>query len=163
MTGGGDPAEGDPYARLAALGLTLPPPRPPVANFCRGVATDGLMYLSGQGPVTVEGLRRAGKVGAEVDLVQAREHARLTMLNLLAASACELGSLHPIRRIVRVFGMVNVAPGFADLSAVMDGASALLVDVFGPERGRHARTDVGLAALPGGITVEIEMVIACAR
>lgn len=149
-----------PEARLAALGLDLPPPRPPVGLFAAAVPHDGLLYLSGQGPVRADGLRFTGKVGADVTELEAADHARLVTLNLLAAARAELGSLDRITRIVKVLGFVNAAPLFTRHPAVIDGCSRLLLDVFGPERGRHARSAIGAGSLPAQITVEIEMIVA---
>ena len=150
----GESAEG----RLLAAGLVLPPPRAPIANFVGGVREGDLLFLSGQGPVTPEG-KRAGKVGSEVDVEEAYRHARLAGLNLLAQMRAVLGSLDHVSRIVKVFGMVNAADHFTGHPSVIDGCSDLFVEVFG-ERGRHARSAVGVSSLPGNITVEIEAIVA---
>jgi len=100
-----------------------------------------------------------GKVGTDLDLDDARRAARLVALNLLATLRRELGSLDAVRRVVKVLGMVNCSPGFNQMPAVIDGCSDLLVAVFGDEIGRHARSAVGMAELPFGIPVEIEMVV----
>ena len=100
-----------------------------------------------------------GKVGTDLDLDDARRAARLVALNLLATVRRELGSLDAVRRVVKVLGMVNCSPGFNQMPAVIDGCSDLLVAVFGDEIGRHARSAVGMAELPFGIPVEIEMVL----
>jgi enamine deaminase RidA (YjgF/YER057c/UK114 family) len=147
-----------PEQRLRAAGVVLPEPRPPVANFVAGVREGDLLFLSGQGPVTPEG-RKVGKVGRDVSVEQAYAHARLTGLNLLAQIKALLGSLDAVSRIVKVYGMVNAAEDFAEHPAVIDGCSDLLVETFG-EAGRHARSAVGMSSLPGGITVEIEAVVA---
>jgi enamine deaminase RidA (YjgF/YER057c/UK114 family) len=147
--------------RLAALGLELPPQRPPVGNFVTAMRHGDLLFLSGQGPVTADGAKFSGKVGAEVSEAEATEHARLVTLNLLAAAAAELGSIDRIDRIIKVLGFVNAAPDFARHPAVINGCSDLLNDVFGPERGRHARSAIGAGSLPGQITVEIEMIVSC--
>lgn len=150
-----------PSERLAELGITLPPARVPVGNFAPAVRHGDLLFLSGQGPVTADGTRHTGKVGDTVSEEEGRDHARLVTLNLLAAAAAELGSIDRIDRIIKVLGLVNAAPGFARHPAVIDGCSDLLSDIFGPERGRHARSAVGAGSLPGQITVEIEMIVSC--
>ncbi len=148
-----------PYDRLEALGLVLPPAPSPVGNYVPTVIEGGLLFLSGQGPRDADGKFRTGQVGAGVSVEQAREHARLAGLNLLAAMQATLGDLGRVRQVVKLFGMVNAAPGFADHPAVINGCSDLFVDVFG-DAGRHARSAVGMASLPMGITVEIEAVVA---
>jgi len=117
---------------------------------------DGLLYIGGHGPIDGEHLVR-GKVGGDLSLEQGRNAARLTALSILATMQEELGDLDRIERIVKVFGMVNVAPGFVQIPAVVDGCSDLLVEVFG-EAGRHTRSAVGLAELPFDIAVEIELI-----
>jgi enamine deaminase RidA (YjgF/YER057c/UK114 family) len=142
--------------RLQELGIELPPVFPPAANYVGCVVTGDLVHVSGHGPVGPDGLVR-GKVGSTLTLDQARDAARLTGLLLLATLRAELGSLDRVERIVKVFGMVNCAPGFDQIPPVIDGCSDLLVEVFG-DRGRHARSAVGMAELPFGIPVEIELV-----
>jgi enamine deaminase RidA (YjgF/YER057c/UK114 family) len=141
--------------RLQELGIVLPPVFRPAGNYLGCVIDDGLVQVSGHGPVNGDTIIR-GKVGAELTLEQGREAARLTALSILATLRAELGDLDRIARIVKVFGMVNVAPGFTQTPAVIDGCSDLLVAVFGAA-GRHARSAVGLAELPIGIAVEIEL------
>jgi enamine deaminase RidA (YjgF/YER057c/UK114 family) len=141
--------------RLAALGIVLPPVFPPAANYLGCVIDNGLVHVGGHGPVSGVDVVR-GKVGGDLTLDQGRDAARLTALSILSTLQSELGDLDRIDRIVKVFGMVNVAPGFDQMPAVIDGCSDLLVDVFG-EAGRHTRSAVGLAELPFGIAVEIEL------
>jgi enamine deaminase RidA (YjgF/YER057c/UK114 family) len=148
-----------PYRRLVALGLTLPAPRAPIANFVPAVREGDLVFLSGQGPVGPDGICR-GKVGEDVTLDEAYAAARLCGLNLLAALEQAIGSLAHVRRIVKLLGMVNAGPAFTAHPKVIDGCSDLLVSVFGPEIGQHARSAVGMGSLPGRIAVEIEMVVA---
>jgi enamine deaminase RidA (YjgF/YER057c/UK114 family) len=159
-----DRDEGDgrsaPYEALKRLGLRLPPPRPPVANFRPAVIEAGLVYLSGQGPVGPEGIVYKGKVGAELSIEDGYAAARLTTLNLLAALEGAIGALDRVRKIVKVLGMVNADPQFAAHPAVINGCSDLLVAVFGEEAGAHARSAVGMGSLPGQIAVEIEMIVA---
>jgi enamine deaminase RidA (YjgF/YER057c/UK114 family) len=142
-------------ARLRELGIVLPAPFPPGGNFASCVVDDGMVYVSGHGPIDGDTMVR-GKVGGDLSVEQGREAARMTGLSILATLQAELGDLDRIARIVRVLGMVNVAPGFDRTPTVIDGCSDLLVDVFG-EAGRHARSAVGLAELPFGIAVEVEV------
>jgi enamine deaminase RidA (YjgF/YER057c/UK114 family) len=152
-------AETTPYDRLAALGIALPPPPPPVANFVTHVIEGKLMFLSGQGPTLPDGSQHRGKVGGDVTAEAAYEHARLTGINLIAVMEAALGDLTRIRRIVKVLGMVNATPDFADHPAVMNGCSDLFNAIFA-DRGIHARSAVGFGSLPGQITVEIEAIVA---
>jgi enamine deaminase RidA (YjgF/YER057c/UK114 family) len=132
--------------RLLDLQLTLPPPPLPVANYAPFV-TDGVYAV-------------VGKVGKELDLAAGRRAARLCAINLLAAlkNACE-GDLDRVRRVVMLRGFVNAAEDFEDVPLVMNGASDLLVEVFGLEVGRHARTSIGCATLPGRVAVEIDALV----
>jgi enamine deaminase RidA (YjgF/YER057c/UK114 family) len=148
-----------PYHRLKALGIILPDAPPPIANFVTHVQEGKLLFLSGQGPSEADGSQHTGKVGAGVTVEQAYAHARLTGVNLIAVMHAALGDLARVRRVVKLFGMVNAAPDFADHPAVINGCSDLLVEVFGPQ-GVHARSAVGHGSLPGQITVEIEAVVA---
>ena len=141
--------------RLAELGIELPPVFPPAGNYLGCVIDDGIVHVGGHGPISGAEVIR-GKVGDDLSLAQGREAARATALSILATLEAELGDLDRIERIVKVFGMVNVAPGFDQTPAVIDGCSDLLVDVFG-DAGRHTRSAVGLAELPFGIAVEIEL------
>lgn len=144
--------------RLHAAGIVLPPARAPIANFAAGVLEDGLLFLSGQGPVTADG-KRTGKVGADVGVEDAYQHARLAGLNLLTHMRVLLGSLDRVSRIVKVFGMVNAVDHFVAHPSVIDGCSDLFVEVFGAN-GVHARSAIGVSSLPGNITVEIEAIVA---
>jgi enamine deaminase RidA (YjgF/YER057c/UK114 family) len=142
--------------RLAELGLVLPEVFPPAGNYLGCVVDNGLVYVGGHGPI--DGAHMVhGKVGGDLSLEDGRHAARLTALSILATLQEELGDLDRIERIIKVFGMVNVAPGFNQTPAVLDGCSDLLVDVFG-EAGRHTRSAVGLAELPFDIAVEIELI-----
>lgn len=151
--------EVSPYVRLAKLGLSLPPAAPPIANFVTHVIEGNLLYLSGQGPTYADGRRHSGKVGDDVSTKEAYEHARLTGLNLLAVMHDALGDLARVRRIVKVLGMVNATPDFAEHPQVINGCSDLFNAVFA-ERGAHARSAVGFSSLPNAITVEIEAIVA---
>jgi enamine deaminase RidA (YjgF/YER057c/UK114 family) len=141
--------------RLRELGIVLPAVSPPGGNYLLCVVDDDMVYVSGHGPIDGDTIV-TGKVGADVTVAEARQAARLTGLSILATLQEELGDLDRIARIVRIFGMVNVATGFDQTPAVINGCSDLLVDVFG-EAGRHARSAVGLAELPSGLAVEIEL------
>lgn len=148
----------DPEARLAQLGIELPAAPEPVANYVNGVRTGNLIFLAGKGPKRADGSEIAGKLGADVSIEQGYEAARLTAINQLAVLKEMLGDLRKVRRIVKVLGMVNSDPEFVQQPAVINGFSDLIVDVFG-ERGRHARAAVGMASLPRGQAVEIEMIV----
>jgi enamine deaminase RidA (YjgF/YER057c/UK114 family) len=146
-----------PADRLAALGLTLPPVAAPVAAYVPAVRAGGFVYTSGQLP-TVDGkLSAVGKVGAEVSQPEAAELARTCALNALAAAAGAAGGLDAIGRIVKVTGFVASAPGFSGQPQVVNGASELLLEVFG-EDGKHARSAVGVAELPLNAPVEVELI-----
>jgi enamine deaminase RidA (YjgF/YER057c/UK114 family) len=142
--------------RLAELGITLPEPFPPVGNYVSCSRTGDLLFVGGHGP-TDGSTTVIGRVGTDLTLEEGRAAARLTALSLLATMHVELGGLDHVEQIVKVFGMVNVGGDFDQTPAVIDGCSDLLVEVFG-ERGRHTRSAVGMAALPYGIAVEIELI-----
>ncbi len=144
--------------RLKELDITLAPPRGPQANYVSAVRTGNLVFLSGTGPYLPDGGLITGKLGADVTLERGYEAARWTALALLANLQAEVGSLDRVVRIVKLLGMVNCTPDFTRQPEVINGASDLLVEVFG-EKGRHARSAVGMAALPREIAVEIEMVV----
>ena len=146
-------------ARLIELGLVLPPPRAPAYAYVPVVVENGTAWVSGQLPWAGEGLRATGKVGGSVDQATAQRCARDCVLNGLSVLAETIGSLDRVRRIVKVVGFVASAPGFNGQPAVIDAASTLLVEIFG-ERGRHARSAVGVAELPRDVPVEIEFVAA---
>jgi enamine deaminase RidA (YjgF/YER057c/UK114 family) len=148
----------DPEARLKALGITLPAPPKPVANYVNGVRTGNLIFLAGKGPKRADGTEIIGKLGAGVSIEQGYEAARLTAINQLAVLKAMLGDLKKVKRIVKVLGMVNSDPAFVEQPKVINGFSDLMVEVFG-ERGRHARAAVGMASLPRGQAVEIELIV----
>lgn len=143
---------------MTELGIELPPVPPPVANFIRARQVGDLLFVSGHGPVRADGSRTVGKVGSDLGVEEAKAAARLTGLNMLASVREHLGSLDRVKTVVKVLGMVNSAPGFDRQPAVMDGFSDLMVEVFGDD-GRHARSAVGMAELPFGIPVEVEMIV----
>src|SRR5436305_3476443 len=142
--------------RLREVGVVLPAVFPPAGNYVGCVVDGFLVYVGGHGPIDGERIVR-GKVGADVSLEQAREAARMTALSMLATLEAELGDLDRIERIIKVFGMVNCAPGFNQTPAVLDGCSDLLVELFG-DAGRHTRSAVGMAELPFDISVELELI-----
>lgn len=148
-----------PIERLARLEIVVPPPPPPIANFVTHVIEGNLLFLSGQGPQEADGFLHRGKVGVDVTTDEAYAHARLVGINLISVMQTALGDLGRVRRITKLFGMVNSAPDFADHPTVINGCSDLLIDVFG-DRGVHARSAVGQGSLPGNITVEIEAIVA---
>jgi enamine deaminase RidA (YjgF/YER057c/UK114 family) len=142
--------------RLRELGLSLPTAQAPLANYVPATRVGNLVYTAGQ--VSRAGDRTyQGKVGAEVGLEEAQAAARACALNCLAALLTVVDSLDRVRRLVRVGGFVNVAPGFQQVPQVVNGASDLFVQVFG-DAGKHARTAVGVAELPLGCTVEVELI-----
>ena len=145
-----------PEARLAELGIELAAPPPAVANYVGAVRVGETLFVSGHGPFENGEYVYKGKLGSEVDVATGQKAARLTMLNLLATVRAELGSLDRVDRVVKLLCMVNSAPDFAEQPQVANGASDLLVEIFGEDRGRHARSAVGMGALPMGISVEIE-------
>ena len=148
----------DPEARLKELGIVLPAAPQPVANYVNGVRTGNLIFLAGKGPKRADGSEIIGKLGADVSIEEGYEAARLTAINQLAVLKEMLGNLRKVKRVVKVLGMVNSDPEFVQQPAVINGFSDLIVEVFG-ERGRHARAAVGMASLPRGQAVEIEMIV----
>jgi enamine deaminase RidA (YjgF/YER057c/UK114 family) len=145
--------------RLIDLGITLPPPRTPAFGYVPVVVEGGLAWVSGQLPWSGDGLLAKGQLGAGIEIETGRAAARCCLLNGLAVLREVLGSLDRVRRMVKVVGFVSSAPGFYDQPAVVDGASQALAEIFG-EAGRHARSAVGVAALPRDVPVEIEFVAA---
>ena len=142
---------------LAKLNITLPAIPPPAGNYVDAVRTGNLLFLSGKGPVKEGGGLHQGKVGDDVTVEEAYQHARGVGLTLLAVVEKELGDLDRITRVVKVLGMVNGTPDFGDQPKVINGCSDLFVEVLG-EKGRHARSAVGMGSLPSNITVEIEAI-----
>jgi enamine deaminase RidA (YjgF/YER057c/UK114 family) len=155
----GEPAaNGDtPEARLAALGLTLPSVVTPLAAYVPAVRTGDYVYTAGQLPFVDGVLPATGKVGAGVGVAEASALARICALNALAAVASVTGGLSAVTRIVKVTGFVASAPDFIQQAQVVNGASELLIEVFG-EAGRHARSAVGMAVLPLDTPVEVELI-----
>jgi enamine deaminase RidA (YjgF/YER057c/UK114 family) len=157
MTTEPTPAGSSPEERLAALGLALPAVTPPLAAYVPAVRTGAYVYTSGQLPMVDGALQMTGKVGAEVGVAEAAALARICALNALAALASVSGGLSAVVRVVKVTGFVASAPDFTQQAQVINGASELLLEVFG-EAGRHARSAVGMAVLPLDTPVEVELI-----
>jgi len=149
---------GDPYARLAELGLTVPPVAPPLAAYVPAVQTGNHVYVSKKMPLVDGALLATGKVGAEVDAETAKSLAETCALNAIAAIKSEVGDLDTVSRVVKVVGFVASAPGFNQQPSVINGASDLLVATFG-NAGKHARSAIGVAELPLDSPVEVEMIV----
>jgi len=144
--------------KLSSLGLTLPTAAAPVAAYVPAVKTGNLVFTAGQLPVVDGKLVLTGKVGSDVTAEDAKKMAEICALNALAAISL-VADIDQIEKIVRVGGFVNGAPGFVAIPAVIDGASELLIKLFGEVNGKHARTAVGVAELPLNAPVEVEMVV----
>lgn len=147
-----------PEQRLAALGLTLPTAPSPMANYVPYRWAGNLLFLSGQGPRRPDGTFEVGRLGKDATVDDGYRAARLTGLQLLAVAKTALGELARIEAVVKLLGMVNAEPDFADHPQVINGCSDLLVEVLG-EAGRHARSAVGMGSLPNRIMVEIEAIL----
>jgi len=145
-----------PEARLSELGIELPAPNPAVANYVGAVTVGKIVFVSGHGPFEDGEYRYLGKLGREIDVSTGQQSAQLTIVNLLASLKAEISELDRVRRVVKLLVLVNSDPEFKEQHLVANGASDLLVEVFGPERGPHARSAIGMGALPFGISVEIE-------
>ncbi|WP_439482130.1 RidA family protein [Cyclobacterium plantarum] len=150
-------AQQDPEEKLKSMGITLQTPAPPTANFVRAVRTGNLVFLSGHGPARGDGTSVQGKLGTELTVTEGQEAARLTGIALLSSLKAEIGNLNKVKRIVKVLGMVNASPDFTQQPRVMNGFSDFMVEVFG-EKGKHARSAVGMGSLPNNIAIEIEMI-----
>ena len=146
-------------ARLKELNITLPQPATPMANYVGAVRVGQLLFVAGHGPIRHDGKMATGKLGRDLTVEQGYQVARDVGINLLATVRAHLGSLDRVKRIVKVLGMVRSAEGFGDQPKVINGFSDLMVDVFGEAVGKHARSAVGMAELPVGIPVEIEMIV----
>mgnify|MGYP001809847175 CR=1 FL=1 len=144
--------------RLAELGITLPTVPTPVGTYVPAVQMGNLLFLGGQGPLLPTGANALGKLGGDVSVGEGYAHARLTGLYLIAVMQQALGDLDRVKRIGKVLGMVNCVPEFGDTPGVINGCSDLFLEVFG-EKGRHARSSVGMSTLPGNMTVEIECIV----
>ncbi len=148
----------DAEARLKELGIRLSPPPAPIANYVNSVRSGNLVFLAGHGPLKADGTWMQGKVGRDIDIEEGKKAPRLTGINMLSSLKAEIGDLNKVTRVVKVLGMVNSDESFTDQPKVMNGFSDLMVSVFG-ENGRHARAAVGMAQLPFGIPIEIEMIV----
>jgi len=147
-------------ARLKERNITLPAVATPLANYVGAVRSGNLLFVAGHGPIRSDGKPMArGKVGKDLSTEQAYQVAREVGLNLLATTRAALGSLDKVKRVVKVLGMVNSAEGFGQQPQVINGFSDLMIEVFGEAIGKHARSAVGMAELPLGIPVEIEMIV----
>lgn len=139
--------------RLEELGITLPPLPTPAGNYVHAVRSGNLLFLAGKGPGKV-----SGKLGDDFSTEEGYDHARTVGVTLIAVMRAELGTLDRVARIVKVLGMVNATPDFAEHPKVINGCSDLFVEVFG-DRGKHARSAVGMGSLPSQIPVEIECIV----
>jgi enamine deaminase RidA (YjgF/YER057c/UK114 family) len=148
----------DPEAKLKEMKIELFKLAPPIANYVRAVRTGNLIFLAGHGPTRADGTNITGKVGKDLTVEQGYEAARQTAIAMLSTLKSEIGDLKKVKRIVKVLGMVNCTDDFTDQPKVINGFSDFMVAVFG-EKGKHARSAVGMNALPSNIAVEVEMII----
>jgi enamine deaminase RidA (YjgF/YER057c/UK114 family) len=144
--------------KLKELGIELMAPSKPIANYVKAVRVGNLLYLSGHGPSRADGTTITGKVGSDMTVEQGYEAAKQTGVSILSTLKGELGDLNKVKRVVKVLGMVNCTPTFGDQPKVINGFSDLMVAVFG-DKGKHARSAVGMNALPNNMAVEIEIII----
>jgi enamine deaminase RidA (YjgF/YER057c/UK114 family) len=144
-------------SRLAKLGITLPTPGAPQASYVPTVRTGNLVFVSGQVPTTPEGVKFVGKLGREFSIEEGQQAARICAINILANLKVALGDLGKVNRIVKLVGFVNAVPDFTDAHKVINGASDLLIEVLG-DKGKHARSAIGMGTLPLGVAVEVEVV-----
>lgn len=144
-------------ARLEALGIALPTPAAPAANYVPFVESRGMLYVSGQIPVGANGIEFVGTLGAAFAVEDGRAAAKLCAVNILAQAKAALGDLDRVARVVKLVGFVQSAAGFTDQPKVINGASDFMVEVFG-DKGRHARSAVGVSGLPFGVAVEVEAI-----
>jgi enamine deaminase RidA (YjgF/YER057c/UK114 family) len=145
--------------RLKQLAINLPQPPKPIGNYVPAVRTGNLLFLSGHGPYKDEASKISGKIGKDLTVEEGYQTARNVALNCLASAKAILGDLDKVKRVVKLLGMVNCTEDFTDQPKVVNGASDLLVEIFGEASGKHARSAVGMQSLPNGIPVEIEMVL----
>lgn len=145
-------------SKLAELGITLPTPTPPLANYVPVVRTGNLLFVSGQVSIDGAGKIMTGKLGGGVDIETGRAAARLCAINILAQVKAAVGDLDKVVRVVKLVAFVNSTPDFVDQPKVVNGCSDLLVEILG-DKGRHARSAVGIAALPFDAAVEVEAVV----
>ncbi len=148
----------DAESNLKKSGIVLPVASKPVANYVNAVRVGNLLYLAGKGPKRADGSDITGKVGRDLTIEQGYEAARSTAIQHLAVIKAELGSLNKVKRVIKVLGMVNCESNFTDQPKVINGYSDLMVEIFG-EKGKHARSAVGMYALPNNIAVEVEVIV----
>src|SRR5688500_9946243 len=146
-------------ARLAELGIKLPPPPKPAGVYKPVVIIGNLAYVSGHGPLKPDGAMMLGRVGSEVDQQAGYDAARQTGLAILASLRAALGSLDRVKRVIKTLGMVNASADFKNHPAVINGFSELMAQVFGADHGVGARSAVGMGSLPGNISVEVEVIV----
>lgn len=144
--------------KLKELGIELFTPSKPIGNYVKAVRTGNLLYLAGHGPTKADGTNITGKVGKDLTTEQGYEAAKQVGVAMLSTLKAELGDLNKVKRIVKVLGMVNCTENFVDQPKVMNGFSDLMVAVFG-DKGKHARSAVGMYALPSNIAVEVEIIV----
>jgi len=144
--------------KLKDMGIELFSPPKPIANYVRAVRTGNLIYLAGHGPTKADGTNITGKLGKDMTIEQGYEAAKQTGIALLSTLKGEIGDLNKVKRIVKVLGMVNCTADFTDQPKVINGFSDLMVGLFG-EKGKHARSAVGMISLPNNIAVEVEMIV----
>ena len=147
-----------PEEKLKEMGIELSTPPTPMANYMPSVQTGNLVFLSGHGPIKDDGTMIVGRVGEDLRMDEGYQAARRVAIALLASLKAAIGELSKVVRVVKLLGMVNSTAVFTDHPKVINGASDLLVDVFG-DKGKHARSAVGMNVLPGNIPVEIEMIV----
>jgi len=145
-------------ARLAALGIDLPMPGKPAANYVPFVISGKQVFVSGQVPTAPDGVKFVGKLGREFSVEEGQQAARLCAVNILGVLKAALGDLERVTRIVKVVGFVNAVPDFTEPHKVINGASDLITDVLGDQRGKHARSAIGMGTLPLGVAVEVEAI-----
>ncbi len=145
-------------ARLAALGVTLPVPPAPAASYVPTVTTGQLVFVSGQISSLPDGEKHVGKLGRELGVEDGQKAARICAINILAQLKLALGDLERVKRVVKLTGFVNATPDFTDPHRVINGCSDFLIEVLG-ERGKHARSAVGMGTLPLGVAVEVEAIV----
>lgn len=148
----------DVYQKIKEANITLATPGKPVANYVKSVRSGNLIFLAGHGPAKPDGSYVVGKVGRDLTTAQGADAAKLTAISLLSTLHAEIGDLNKVKRIVKVLGMVNCTEQFTEQPQVMNGFSDVMVFIFG-EKGKHARSAVGMHALPLGFAVEIEMIV----
>jgi len=144
--------------KLKELNIQLFEPAKPIANYVKAVRTGNLLFVAGHGPTKADGTNITGKVGKDLTTEQGYDAARQTAIAILSTLKAELGDLNKVKRIVKVLGMVNCTENFTDQPKVINGFSDLMVSVFG-EKGKHARSAVGMYALPMNISVEVELIV----